>query len=276
MTSKFSVLMAVYQGDDPQYLRRSLESVTVEQALPPNQLVIVVDGPIGESLAAEVPESGTKLGQTEVLTIKKPKNEGLALALVTGLEHCEHRFVARHDADDISLPERFAKQIPLLEQGFELVGAAIQDMYSETTEDGLIRRHPSSEAGIKRAIKYRDPFNHPSVVYDREAVVRAGGYEPLDLMEDYWLFARMVHRGVKCTNLPDVLVRYRVSSGAYKRRGGFRLLRSEMKLQRLLLREGIITIPIYFRNVLIRGVYRLIPASVRKVLYKYAVKIWSK
>ena len=97
---------------------------------------------------------------------------------------------------------------------------------------------------------------------------RAGGYQPLGMMEDYWLFARMLAADVRAVNAPDALVRYRVSSGAYKRRGGLKLLRSEWMLQRAFLGSGFTTRVQFVRNLIVRGGYRLVPEPVRRLAYR--------
>ena len=193
---------------------------------------------------------------------------GLANALNIGLAHCSHEIVARVDADDISLPQRFAIQIPLIEGGLGLLGSAIQEFSDDEAEAGLVRSMPTSEEEIRRVISYRSPFAHPSVVYRKSAVEAVGGYEHLQLMEDYLLFARMVAAGVPCGNSPEVLVRYRVGSGAYKRRGGRHMLRSEMRLQKIFRNEGIVSNAQFARNLAIRGGYRLIPTDLRQLLYR--------
>ncbi len=76
--------------------------------------------------------------------------------------------------------------------------------------------------------RFRDPFNHPTVVYRRRAVVAAGGYQHLNKMEDYWLFVRMIQDGARVANLAEPLVLYRVGAGAYQRRGGTAMLRTEL------------------------------------------------
>src|SRR6266567_4355317 len=91
---------------------------------------------------------------------------------------------------------------------------------------------PTDPARIRRYARMHDPFNHPTVVYRREAVLAAGGYGDLPLMEDYALFARMLQNGARAVNVAEPLVFYRVGARAFKRRGGTELLRSELRLQR--------------------------------------------
>ena len=137
------------------------------------------------------------------------------------------------DADDVSLPERFEKQLPLVEQGADIVGSGLLEFESSAAGGGRVvvprRRTRPRSAGWSA---FRDPFNHPTVVYRRSAVQAAGGYSDMALMEDYLLFARMLDAGAQPANLAEPLVRYRVGAGAYARRGGRQLLRSELAVQR--------------------------------------------
>ena len=271
----FSVLLPVYRGDRADFLRRSLASVTVEQTLRPDEVLIVRDGPVPDELEDVLARArrGELSGTVPVRVLELADNAGLALALEAGLAEATHDVVARQDADDISVPERFATQLPLIAAGYDLVGSAIQEFDDEADTDGVIRRQPSDPEEIRRALALRDPFNHPSVVYRAAAVRAAGGYQPLDLMEDYWLFARMIHDGVRATNVPQVLVRYRVGAGAYARRGGLRLLRSELEIQSRMRRTGITTAPQYARNLAVRAGYRLVPTAARQAAYRAAQRV---
>jgi len=77
-----------------------------------------------------------------------------------------------------------------------------------------------------------------------------------------------VEAGARPANLAQPLVYYRVGTGAYARRGGAQLLRSELALQRRFRRVGITTRKEYLRNVAIRGGYRLVPEALRKIAYR--------
>jgi hypothetical protein len=87
-------------------------------------------------------------------------------------------------------------------------------------------------------------------------------------MEDYWLFARMIQTGAKVGNVAEPLVMYRVSSGAYARRGGINQLKAELSLQRAFRRSRFTTRTQYARNIAVRGGYRLVPEPIRRVAYR--------
>ncbi|WP_281366807.1 glycosyltransferase, partial [Nocardioides massiliensis] len=266
----FSLLISTYAGDRPDYLHRAFVSSVQEQTRPPAEVVLVQDGPVPPELEAEIATLAAE-SPVPVRHVVCPENLGLGPALDRGLAAASHEVVARMDADDISLPERFARQLPVIEAGADIVGSGLWEFTEDPDRPGDVvgRRTPPVDPGeIRRVIGFRDPFNHPTVVYRRSAVLAAGGYTHLALMEDYLLFARMVANGAAPANLADPLVYYRVGDGAYARRGGAALLRSELALQRRFRSLGITTRRQYVRNVVVRGGYRLVPEGVRKVAYR--------
>lgn len=268
MTSlAFSLLLPVYAGDTAEHFELAFRSSVGDQTRPPAQVVVVQDGPISPQLEAaidRVVESSAVPVVRHVLT----ENKGLAAALASGLDECDYDVVARMDADDVSLPRRFERQLPLIEQGFELVGTGMHEFLDDIGTIVGTRIPRTDPDDIARFSRFHDPFSHPTVVYRRSAVARAGGYQPLGRMEDYWLFARMIDSGAAVTNVAEPLVMYRVSSGAYARRGGVEQWRSERALQRELHRIGFTTRTQYLRNLAVRGLYRFVPEGVRRRLYR--------
>jgi glycosyltransferase involved in cell wall biosynthesis len=263
----FTLLVSTYAGDDPSFLREAVLSSTTAQTRPPDEVVLVQDGPVPDELAAEIKHLADALPMP-VRHLELPANVGLGPALDAGLAASSHEIVARMDADDVSLPDRFEKQVALIEAGAEIVGSGLLE-FGESVDDVVGRRTPPTDPDvIRRVIRFRDPFNHPTVVYRRSAVLAAGGYTDMALLEDYLLFTRMVEGGAKPANLPEPLVYYRVGAGAYARRGGTALLRSELRLQRRFRELGITSRREYLRNVAVRGGYRLVPEGVRKVAYR--------
>jgi GT2 family glycosyltransferase len=263
----FTLLMSTWAGDDPEQLRVAFRSSVQDQTRPPDEVVLVRDGPVPPALAAALDEL---VGESPVpaRVVALPTNVGLGPALDAGLAACTHEIVARMDSDDVSAPERFARQLPLVEQGADLVGSGLWE-FGATVDDVVGQRTPPVDPDeIRRVIRFRDPFNHPTVVYRRSAVRAAGGYTDLALLEDYLLFTRMVEGGAVPANVPEPLVHYRVGEGAYARRGGRALLRSELALQRRFRELGLTTRREYLRNVVVRGGYRLVPEGVRKVAYR--------
>ena len=195
-------------------------------------------------------------------------NVGLGPALDAGLAACAHDIVARMDADDIALPHRFEVQVPVVEHGADLVGSSLLE-FGSSADDIVGRRVPPVDPDeIVRYSRFHQPFNHPTIVYRKSTVQAAGGYSSLPLMEDYLLFAKMIQQGARVANIAEPLVLYRVGAGAYARRGGVTLLKSEWRLQRRLHGLGFTSRTQFVRNVTLRCAYRLVPESLRKLAYR--------
>ena len=266
----FSLLMSTWAGDRPDYLQAAFASAVQQQSRRPAEVVLVEDGPIPPELDAAL----TAVAASSPVPVRRlplPANGGLGPALDAGLAACRHDVVARMDTDDVCFPDRFAKQLPLIEAGADIVGAGLIEFAEDPDDpDDIVGRRtpPTDPAEIRRVIRFRDPFNHPTVVYRRAAVLAAGGYTDMPLMEDYLLFTRMIEAGAEPANLAEPLVYYRVGAGAYARRGGGTLLRSELALQRRFRRLGLTSRRQYVRNVVVRGGYRLVPESLRRAAYQ--------
>lgn len=272
---QFAVLLPVYHRDRPDFLRAAFTSAVDDQTRRPDQVVIVRDGPVPAELARCVAELAAD-SPVPVTLVELEQNLGLGVALDAGLAASEYDVVARMDADDVSLPHRFEVQLPLIEAGAEIVGAGLLEFECDPGDSFERRTPPCEPEEIARYARFHDPFNHPTVVYRRSAVVAAGGYQDFPLMEDYWLFARMIAGGARVVNVAEPLVYYRIGAGAYARRGGSALLRSELRLQRQLHQHGFTSRGQYYRNVIMRGGYRLVPQWVRRVVYRRVIATYGE
>jgi glycosyltransferase involved in cell wall biosynthesis len=273
MHEPFTLLVSVYEGDRPEYLRRALRSAVDEQTVRPDQVVIVRDGPVRDELARCLDEL-CRRSPVPVTYVPLPDNLGLGPALDEGLAVSWFDVVARMDADDVAMPHRFEVELPLIADA-DIVGGGLLEFVTDT-DDIVGQRVPPTDPGqIQRYARMHDPFNHPTVIYRRRAVLAAGGYGALRLMEDYALFARMLAGGARAVNVAEPLVYYRVGAEAFKRRGGTGLLRSELRLQNQFRRERFTTLAEYLRNVLVRGGYRLVPWWFRRAVYRPLVAHYS-
>jgi len=270
MAEEFSLLMSVWGGDDPEFLDAAFRSAVHDQTRRPDDVVLVQDGPVPPPLAKVI---GELMESSPVPTtlLALDANVGLGVALDQGMSACAHDIVARMDADDIALPHRFAVQVPLVEQGIDLLGSSLLEFGDDPTDVVGRRVPPIDPETIVRYARFHQPFNHPTVVYRRSAVEAAGGYRHLALMEDYLLFAKMIGQGARVGNVAEPLVLYRVGAGAYARRGGVTLLKSEWRLQRRLLEMGFTSRVQFVRNMVVRGGYRLVPEPARRTAYRLLI-----
>lgn len=264
---KFSVLISVYHREKGEYLREALRSV-FEQSVPPSEVVLVKDGILTDELDRVVEEFMKKYDILKVVTL--PHNIGLGGALNEGMKKCSYELVARMDSDDICMPNRFEKQLAAFaEHGdITIVGGWISEFESNSQEIISYRKPPQTDRELKIFAKSKCPFNHVTVMFKKSAVQDAGGYQHLYLLEDYWLWIRMINNGALLHNVQRILVNVRGGTAMVARRGGYKYAKSEVRLQTNMLSMGMINILTYCKNVFIRFSVRVIPNTFRIFIYK--------
>lgn len=263
----FSVAMCVYGGDHAGYFQIAVDSV-LNQSIKPSEVVLVVDGPIPEALERIVAEYEK---QPIFKVIRLEKNQGHGIARRTGLANCSFDVVALMDADDVSLPCRFEKQLEVLktDPDVAIVGGNIAEFVD--TPDHVVgyRNVPCDDPSIKQYIKKRCPMNQVTVMFRKDAVEKVGGYRDWYCNEDYYLWLRMFLADMKFANVPEVLVNVRVGREMYQRRGGSKYFQSEAKLQKYMLDNRIIRIPTYIMNIGKRFVVQvLLPNRLRSWVFR--------
>ena len=265
---KFSVLSSLYYKEQPIYFDSCLESIWDQQTLKPAEIVLVLDGPIGEGLTKSVEHWQQKLGNIlKIVTLAE--NVGLGKALNEGLKHCTNEWVFRMDTDDICTPDRFSKQVAFIKENPDgvLFGGQILEFDNTPHDSAVIKTVPVTHEDIKKFAKKRCPFNHMTVAYKRSVIQELGGYQHHLFMEDYNLWLRVIGAGYKVANLPDVILFARVGNGMHARRKGLEYIKSEKKLLDLK-KELKLQDPIHANIVfLLRSVFRLLPSTMLGKIY---------
>jgi hypothetical protein len=173
------------------------------------------------------------------------------------------------DADDIALPERFAKQLEAIEaDAYDVVGSAMYEFEGDPARPLALRRMPTQHRDIAGAMVRLNPVNHPTVIFRAEAARLAGGYRQLKGLEDYDLWARMLANGAHFGNLPEPLVLFRADAAFRNRRRDAHLFLNELKLQRNLVSYGVVTRGQALTNVLTRNMARLLPGRLMASLVR--------
>ncbi len=199
---EISVVMPVYNGE--QYLKEAIESILC-QTYENFEFIIINDG------STDKTHEIIKSYDDKRINLFNIKNTGLANALNFGISKACHPIIARMDADDISLPKRFEKQVAFLKSNpdYILVGTGANEI---DADGNFICQHNNlcTWEEIKKAFP-RSPFVHPSVMYKKEAYLAAGKYPNfLSRGEDTVLFNRMSKIG-KMSNIKENLLNYRIS-----------------------------------------------------------------
>ncbi|MEG2789542.1 MAG: glycosyltransferase [Romboutsia sp.] len=265
---KFSVLLSVYKKENPEYLKVALKSI-LNQTIRPSEIVVVKDGPLTEELEC-VLNSFYEKNKLIFNVVELKENRGLGVALAKGVENCKFELVARMDTDDICEVDRFEKQLNILQANKDIgiVGSYIKEFDGDI--DNIISQRivPIENKDIKRYARKRNPFNHMTVMYRKQAVLESGNYSEFLWNEDYHLWVRMIQYGVKCYNIPEFLVYARTGDDMFKRRGGIKYALKDIELQKYFYSIEFIKLNEFIINIISRTTVRLLPNNLRKSIYK--------
>lgn len=268
--NKFSVITSVYKNDKPEYVKVAFDSMLVQQSIKPSEIVLVQDGPVPSELSVLLDEYESKYPEM-MHVIRLETNGGLGNALKLGVENAKYDICARMDSDDICLPERFEKQLAYLEEHPEcdIVGGQMTE-FIESPDNIVGRREvPLLNDEIYEYMKSRCALNHVTVMFRKEAVLKAGNYQDWFWNEDYYLWVRMMMAGCKFANIPDVVVNVRSGADQYARRGGKKYFDSEIGIKRLMLENGLISRGEFILNYIQRFIIQLVlPNSLRGWVYR--------
>lgn len=215
-----SVLMSVYKDDCPDALGIALRSIWDDQTYKPDQIILVQDGPLNYDLDLVINKFISR-SDTSIDSIKLDKNHGLAFALNEGLKACKCEFIARMDADDISLPDRFQKQIDFLmaNENVDVLGGAIEEFEDLQSSKSFIRSYPRTHLAVKKSIPYGSPVAHPAVMFRRSIILAGHRYkDDLKKSQDVEFWFRLIANGYKINNLPDILLKFRINKNFASRR----------------------------------------------------------
>ena len=214
---RVSVLMPVHNAEET--LVEALRSIC-GQTLHDLEIVAVDDGSQDGS-GGILREAASRDRRVRPVTLE---HGGLVAALNAGLRHCRAPFVARMDADDVSLPERLEKQLEMLEDDplLGVAGCLVEGFPPAHVGEGMrlylewqnrLRTHEE----IVREIFVESPITHPGACVRRSVLEEAGGYEDRGWAEDYDLWLRLAAAGVRFSKVPEVLLRWREHPGRLTR-----------------------------------------------------------
>ena len=266
--NKYSFLASVYKNTKTDQMKVCTESM-LNQTCPPDQVVIVTDGPISDELKNYTEELLRKYPDVFTL-VPLAENLGLGRALNAGIKACRNELVARIDTDDINRTDRMEIQLARIEaSGADIVGSNIAEFIG--TPDNIVsyRKVPQSHEDICSYLKKRCPFNHMTVLFRKSAVEKAGGYLHWHYNEDSYLWVRMYLAGARFENIDDNLVYARIDSDTFKRRGGYKYYKSERDLFAFMYKNKVISFFDFQIAKAIRfTVQVLMPNAVRQWFFK--------
>lgn len=203
---RVSVVMSVY-NDEP-FLREAIDSI-LAQTFRDFEFIIINDGSSDASPAILASYSDPR-----IRVIHNEQNIGLTKSLNRGLREARGELIARFDANDASLPERFGKQVAFLDAHPEVAVAGVQMMVIDVAGRRLRRaesRRPMTDTGVAWWQMFTAPLGHPASMFRRRVVLEElGGYdEEFRTGQDAELWFRVVERGYRITTLPERLLALR-------------------------------------------------------------------
>jgi glycosyltransferase involved in cell wall biosynthesis len=209
-TPALSVVMSAYNAQ--RYLREAVDSV-LRQTFRDFELVVIDDGS-KDSTRSILAEYEDRDNRVKVIS---RANKGLTVSLNEGLSHAKAPLIARMDADDVCLPQRFEKQVAFLKANpnVVLVGSRVELIDPYGVHIGNVD-YPADHAAITAGLLNGEGgiVPHPAAIYRAEAVRRVGGYrEQFNNSEDLDLWLRLGEVG-EIANLPEILLQYRRDLGS--------------------------------------------------------------
>lgn len=210
MFPQITVLMSVYNNKDT--LVEAIISI-LNQTFKDFEFLIIDDHSTDNSLS--ILEKYAALDE-RIKIMKNIKNKGLGYNLNQGLKRARGKWIARMDADDIAMPDRFEKQMDFInENDVDIVGSWATEINEQGKEIGL-RKCPVSDREIKKYI-WTCPIIHPSVMFKRDKIVDIGSYGDERRRQDYELWFRAAKAGLKFANIPEPLIKYRYADDYFEK-----------------------------------------------------------
>ena len=263
---EFSVLMTVYDKEKPYNLRNSLLT-SYQQTIKPTEIILVCDGELTQELYDEIERIKSEIPILKVYQLDT--NVGSGPASRFGVEKCNTDLIARMDSDDYSVETRFEKQIKAFEENPNLIMVGT-NILEKNTEFTALKTVPEKTEEIREYSKFRNPFNNPSSMMKKEYILKVGNYRKFRYLEDYDLTVRLIHDNPTkdFLNIQEPLVVMQTDDSSYLRRGGLLYVKTEFFLQVDFYKRGYLTKFELCRNIFVRNIVRVMPNSVRKLIYK--------
>lgn len=263
--------MSVYCAEKANYLTAALDSLAANTRKP-DEIIMVLDGPPTADLKLVLENFCTIL---PIKTIPLEKCTGLGFALSIGLKACSNDWVARFDSDDICTSDRFQKQLEYIKNNPD-IDAFSTPLVEFTDHPGEVsvrhKKAPLQHNDILYYARWRNPLNHPSVMFRRSVALHAGNYKNEKFFEDYSLWIRMLQNGARLGNMEHPLVFARAGKAMQLRRGGVRYAMCEISMLNKMRSSGFISIREFFISVLVKTPIRLLSASLRDKFYDAALR----
>lgn len=262
----FTLLLPVYIRDKYEDFIDCITSIRAND-VQPAQILIVFDGPV----VPEISEFSDRLCKHEAhfSVLKLPVNRGLANALNVAVDNSRFDVICRMDADDVCEADRFRLQWnEFNEANYDLLGSSISEFDCNSKRPSNVILYPQYSSDVKRQIKYRNPFAHPTMMFRKDLYIKAGQYHPTDrYFEDWGLWLRILPFAKKIGNIQKPLVRMRANVSQRNRRRGYNYIICEWKFFIKYQKLGLLNFNSLVYLTFIRTPVRLLPFQLFEYIY---------
>lgn len=251
----FSVLMSIYSKTKLSHFEECLDSIN-NQTLLPSEVIIVQDGDLDYEINIII----SKYDKLKITIVVNDKNLGLPLSLNKGLTFCNHDIVFRMDSDDICYLNRFQLQFNkfINNKKLAILGTNVELIDEDSNQLPNLRIVPISDSDIRKLIFYKNPFNHPSIVFRKSIVQSVGSYDDIYLYEDWFLWIKLCSlKNIEVENMDEVLLKYRIRS--FNDRKGIKIIKSEFNFYKLLYKQNYIKWNVFIINIIVKSLIRITP-----------------
>ena len=259
--------MSVYKNDKLSFVQLAVESV-LKQTYTLFDFYILADG----ILDVKVDRYLSQLKDSRIIFTKNSENRGLAKSLnelLIVVLSKNYKYIARMDADDISLPERLEKQILFLEkhEDVDCVGTWAIEI-NNIGDEYFRKKMPEKHQECYELFRKRDCLIHPTVFFRRSYFEKAGLYpENTYFGEDTMMWAKGFASGCRFANISEYLFKFRLDDGFFERRRGWKHAKSIFKLRREV--NHLLHYPISADfYALMYAIVKMMPISVLNLIYK--------
>lgn len=270
--ASYSVLISIYLKERPEYLEQSLRCV-LNQTVPPNEIVIVKDGPLTEALE-NILNKFSREYQNLFNIISYEQNMGLWYALSVGVPACKNELIMRMDVDDWMFTNRAEKQLCVFRDHPEYgcVGTLVTEFEGDIDNPIALVELPETQKDILSYGKKRCPFRHPTLMFKKSVVMAAGNYQEMPFFEDYDLYMRLASTGCIFYNIQESLVYVRTSPDFYARRGNRSYLHMMLHFKKTCLERGDYSFIEFLACTVPHVIVCLIPNNLRAFVYKHLLR----
>ena len=267
-------MLCLYKNNIASEVSNALSSAFDHQSRPPNELIVVFDGPVCQEVIKVVNYFES---QYKVTRIYFPVCRGHGIARAAAINACNYEWVAIIDADDVSMPERFKAlfKVAALYPDSAVVGGSLIEF---TSSNGITKfydlvSYPESPQAVVHRLALRCPIAQPTSILRVAAIKSVGNYQDWHGNEDYFLWIRLIASGYSLRNIPEPVLWFRISPQLFSRRGGLRYWLSESRLQYYSYKVGTSSIHYLIFGILFRLFFKvLISSNLRKFFYSKIIR----